>query len=398
MDLATRKPLADKIEWVKVSGIAWRGNGFYYSRYPAAGEGQGAVVGQREPPGLSTTASARRSRRTSWCSRIAKNPQRFHTLQTTEDERFAVLDISDRGTGKQGNAVLVMDLSKPGAKFTPLIPEISDDTYGVLENVRGELLVFTDNKAPNGRVVRIDPANPAPANWKIDHRRRSPTRSTPSQVAGGKIIATYMKDVASKAYVHNLEGAFENEIELPGLGSRQRLRRQHGRQVHLLHLHVVHLSDVDLPLRHRGAEERAVPRAGDSRPRRQSVRDQAGVRHQQGRREGADVPGAQEGPGARRQQPDADVRLRRLQHRDHARLQLAADCAARAGLRLRERQHARRQRIRRGVARRRHEAEEAERLRRLHRRGRVADRQQVHLTRRSWRRRAARTAACSSAP
>ena len=61
---------------------------------------------------------------------------------------------------------MVMDLSKPGAKFTPLIPEISDDTYGVLENVRGELLVFTDNQAPNGRVVRIDPANPAPANWK----------------------------------------------------------------------------------------------------------------------------------------------------------------------------------------------------------------------------------------
>ena len=33
------------------------------------------------------------------------------------------------------------------------------------------------------------------------------------------MIATYMKDVASKAYVHNLEGAFENEVELPGLGS-----------------------------------------------------------------------------------------------------------------------------------------------------------------------------------
>jgi prolyl oligopeptidase len=28
-----------------------------------------------------------------------------------------------------------------------------------------------------------------------------------------------MKDVASKAYVHSLEGAFENEIDLPGLGS-----------------------------------------------------------------------------------------------------------------------------------------------------------------------------------
>jgi prolyl oligopeptidase len=38
-------------------------------------------------------------------------------------------------------------------------------------------------------------------------------------MAGGKIIVTYMKDVASKANVHNLEGTFENEIELPGLGA-----------------------------------------------------------------------------------------------------------------------------------------------------------------------------------
>jgi prolyl oligopeptidase len=29
LDLTTRKPLTDTIEWVKVSGVAWRGNGFY---------------------------------------------------------------------------------------------------------------------------------------------------------------------------------------------------------------------------------------------------------------------------------------------------------------------------------------------------------------------------------
>ena len=39
---------------------------------PGAGEGQGALVDQREPPGLSTTASARRSRRTSWSSRTRR--------------------------------------------------------------------------------------------------------------------------------------------------------------------------------------------------------------------------------------------------------------------------------------------------------------------------------------
>lgn len=217
LDLATRKLLNDRIEWVKVSGIAWRGNGFYYSRYPAPAKGKELSSINEDHMvyyhRIGTPQSA-----DELVFRDEKNPQRFHTLSTTEDERFAVLDVSDRGTGKQGNAVFVQDLSKPGSKFTPLIPAIGDDTYNVLESVRGELLVFTDNNAPNGRVVRIDPASPAPGNWKIILPEKPDTIDSIA-VAGGKVIATYMKDVASKAYVHNLEGALENEIELPGLGT-----------------------------------------------------------------------------------------------------------------------------------------------------------------------------------
>jgi prolyl oligopeptidase len=217
MDLTTRKMLTDKIEWVKVSGIAWRGNGFYYSRYPQPAQGK-ELSSANENHQVFYHRIGTPQPQDELVYEDARNPQRFHTVQTTEDERFAILDISDRGTGKQGNAVMVMDLSKAGSKWTPLIPEIGDDTYAVLENVRGELLVFTDNQAPNGRVVRIDPANPAPTNWKTVIAEKADTIDT-VQVAGGKIIATYMKDVASKANVHNLEGTFENEIQLPGLGS-----------------------------------------------------------------------------------------------------------------------------------------------------------------------------------
>ncbi len=217
MDLSTRRVLSDKVEWVKVSSIAWRGNGFYYSRYPQPEKGKElSSINENHQVYYHRIGTLQSADELVFSD--PKNPQRFHTLDTTEDERFAVLDVSDRGTGKQGNAVFVQDLSKPGSKFVPLIPNIGDDTYQVLESVRGELIVFTDNNAPNGRVVRIDPANPAPANWKTLIAPRSDTIDT-VRVAAGKVIATYMKDVTSKAYVHNLEGALENEIELPGLGS-----------------------------------------------------------------------------------------------------------------------------------------------------------------------------------
>jgi prolyl oligopeptidase len=217
LDLTTRKPLADKIEWVKVSSVAWRGNGFYYSRYPVPAKGK-ELSSVNENHQVFYHRIGTPQAQDELVFEDPKNPQRFHTLDTTEDERFAILEVSDRGTGKQGNALFVQDLSKPGSKFMPMIPAIGDDTYSVLESVRGELLVFTDNQAPNGRVVRIDPANPSPATWRVILAEKPETIDT-VQVAGGKVIATYMKDVASKAYVHNLEGAFENEIDLPGLGS-----------------------------------------------------------------------------------------------------------------------------------------------------------------------------------
>jgi prolyl oligopeptidase len=217
LDLTTRKPLADKIEWVKVSGVAWRGNGFYYSRYPQPAKGK-ELSSANENHQVYYHRIGTPQSQDELVYDDPKHPQRFHTLATTEDERFAILDISDRGTGKQGNAVMVMDLSKPGAKFVPLIPEITDDSYSVLENVRSELLVFTDNEAPNGRVVRIDPASPAPANWRTVVAQK-PEPIDGVAAAGGKLFVTYMKDVASRAYVHNLEGTLENEIELPGLGS-----------------------------------------------------------------------------------------------------------------------------------------------------------------------------------
>ena len=217
LDLTTRKPLTDKIEWVKVSGVAWRGNGFYYSRYPQPEKGK-ELSSANENHQVYYHRIGTPQSQDELVYEDAKNPQRFHTLQTTEDERFAILDISDRGTGKQGNAVMVMDLTKPGSTFVPLIPDIGDDTFNVLENVRGELLVFTDSNAPNGKVVRINPAAPAPANWTtVIAEKPEPIDGT--SVAGGKLIVTYMKDVASKAYVHNLEGAFENEVQLPGLGA-----------------------------------------------------------------------------------------------------------------------------------------------------------------------------------
>ena len=216
MELATKKTLGDSIQWVKVSGAAWHGDGFYYSRYPAPEKGrEKASINENHQVYFHRLGTPQSD--DTLVYQDAANPQRFHIVDTTDDERFAVLTISERGKGKNGNALFVRDLSRGDREFRPVIAEIGDDTFGVVDNVDDKLLVVTNRRAPNERVVLIDPAQPSETNWKDV----LPERTEPLQgvgTAGGKLFATYLKDVTTRAYVHDLNGRVENEIALPGPG------------------------------------------------------------------------------------------------------------------------------------------------------------------------------------
>ncbi len=217
MDITTKTTLPEVIKWVKVSDAAWAGDGFFYSRYPAPAPGMELTTRNENHQvyfhrvGTSQDADE-------LAYEDPAHPQRFHTVGVTENERFAVLSIADRGTGKNGNAVFVRDLSKPGKTFAPLIPDIGDDEFGVVEDVENGFLVQTSHNAPNGRVVRIDTRRPDEANW-VDVLPEKPEPLAGVSMAGGKLFATYLKDVATRAYVYGPDGADEHEIALPGLGT-----------------------------------------------------------------------------------------------------------------------------------------------------------------------------------
>jgi prolyl oligopeptidase len=217
LDLTTRRPLDDTLQWVKVSSVAWKGNGFFYSRYPAPGKGRELSVKNEDHRVYFHVVGTPQSA-DSLAYGDAVNPQRFHTVSTTDDERFAVLSISERGKGTKGNALHVRDFSRGAAGFTPVIPEITDDTFLVIDNVGDRLLVETDRGAPNGRIVSIDPANPAEANWKtIIAETAEPIQG--ATAPGGKLVVRYLQDATTRAYVHALDGRREREIALPGIGT-----------------------------------------------------------------------------------------------------------------------------------------------------------------------------------
>jgi prolyl oligopeptidase len=111
----------------------------------------------------------------------------------------------------------VKDLSKGDSTFTPVFGTIGDESFGVLDNVGGHLLVQTNYKAPNWRVIKVDPANPAEANW-VEVLPEKPEPIQGAGTAGGRLFATYLKDVTTRAHVYSLDGTLEHEVELPGPG------------------------------------------------------------------------------------------------------------------------------------------------------------------------------------
>jgi prolyl oligopeptidase len=223
MDVASRKPLTDHLEWVKVSGVSWRGAGFYYSRYPAPEQGKELTTKNENHRVYYHKIGTPQSE-----DRLAyedtANPQRFHTLQVTEDERFGILTISDRGKGKKGNALFYRDFSSADTTFKPIVAEIGDDSFGFVDNVGDKLLLYTDKNAPNARVVLWDPKDTGTLKDVI------PEKPEPLDIvnaAGGKLFVTYLKDVAARAYVYSYEGKLEHEIQLPGLGTAGGLGGRH---------------------------------------------------------------------------------------------------------------------------------------------------------------------------
>lgn len=217
MEVGTKETLPDVIKWVKVSGASWSGDGFFYSRYPQPEAGRELTTKNEHHQVYFHRVGTSQSE-DELVYEDAANPQRFHLVSVTEDERYAILSISDRGTGKKGNALFYRELSRRDKTFTPLIGEITDDEFDVIDNVGNAFLVQTNRGAPNGRVVRIDPRRPAEKDWtEVLPEREEPLQS--ARLAGGKLFATYLEDVTTRAYVYRVDGRLEHEVELPDLGT-----------------------------------------------------------------------------------------------------------------------------------------------------------------------------------
>jgi prolyl oligopeptidase len=216
-EMAANKDLDDEISWVKVSEIAWHGNGFYYSRYPAPENGMHLSFKNENHQVWYHTAGTKQSE-DKLIFEDKTNPERFHFVSTSENERYVYLTIYDRGKGFDGNALYYLDSKKRNKEFKPIIPNVSEYFYNIVQHIEGKFLILTNDGAPNGKLVLINPARPGKKYWKeVIPEKTFPIENVNS--AGGKLFVTCLKDVVSKVYVYKETGQFLKEVNLPSPGT-----------------------------------------------------------------------------------------------------------------------------------------------------------------------------------
>ncbi len=200
-DMAAGRTLSDTLNWVKFSGMAWQGDGFYYGAFENPGADD-ALKKKNEYHTLyfhkaGTPQSADRV-----VFRDREHPLRTFGAATTEDERYLVVYGSE---STSGNEVFAMDLEKSGDGFTRLVTGFDHD-YSLVDNDGARLLFLTNAGAPNGKVVFTDGLSDAAPAWK-DLIPEDPDAVLQSvAVAGDKLVALYLGDAVNHLVVYARDG------------------------------------------------------------------------------------------------------------------------------------------------------------------------------------------------
>jgi len=213
LEIETGRELEDRVQWVKFTGAAWQGNGFYYSGLdkPEAGRELSAANENQKIfyHRLGTLQSEDRL-----VYEDPAYPRRYHSVDVTEDERFMILTTSE---GTSGNELYFQDLKAKDAPFVPLVQGFENNTR-VIDNLDDKLLIITDIDAPNYKIMLIEAKKPERENWTLIVPE-SPNVITGAAVIGGRLLISCLRDVSTRIYQHDLTGNLEKEIELPALGN-----------------------------------------------------------------------------------------------------------------------------------------------------------------------------------
>lgn len=212
MDTKTKKLIKDHLIDVKFSGIAWKGTeGFYYSSYDRPKGDRLTAKTQYHKLFYHKLGTPQSEDKLIFGGE--ETPRRYIGAYLTEDERFLIINAA---VNTSGDELYMKDLSKANSPIITVVDNYKNN-HQVIGNEGERLLIRTDFKAPNYRIVEVNALNPSPDNWKdvIPETKNVLSAST----VGMKIMASYLVDAKTEVQQYDYQGKLERKIVLPGIGT-----------------------------------------------------------------------------------------------------------------------------------------------------------------------------------
>ncbi len=215
-DVDSGKDLSDKIEWVKFSSPAFTidGKGFFYSRFDKPDDVAKLTQVNYYHKLYYHKIGTPQEEDVLIYHRPDQKEWNFYP-ETTRDGRYLVIS-SSQGTSPK-KRIFYQDLKDPQAKVTPLLTDF-DAAYDFIDNEGTVFWFRTDLNAPRGRIIAIDITKPQRENWLEIIPEAKETLSGVT-IVGNRFIVNYLKDAHSQVKIFTLDGKFEYELELPGMGT-----------------------------------------------------------------------------------------------------------------------------------------------------------------------------------
>jgi prolyl oligopeptidase len=210
-DVKRARTLADSIDWVKFSQIAWKDSGFFYSRYTEPTDAA-KLTGQNMNHKIYYHRLGMPQQSDVLVYNDPASPKRLFRSQVSRDEKYLIITGSE---STSGNNILIKDLSKSSNPFVTIINDFTH-AYKVVDIVNQKLIVQTDDGAKKGKLIAIDINNADRKNWVTLIPESEKVMQEVHQ-AGNNYIVKYMHMASHKILCYSLAGKFLYEVKLPNI-------------------------------------------------------------------------------------------------------------------------------------------------------------------------------------
>ena len=213
MEVATKKQLSDKLEWVKFSGASWYQDGFFYNSFDKPTGSALAAANEYQKVYYHKIGDLQKNDKLIYEDKSVK--QMYYSVFTSEDERYWFLTKS-KGTGNED--LYFMDKTNPAKNnWKQLTSDYSSHT-SVIETDGSKLILLTNDGAPNNKIVSLDINHPEKTKWQTLIAEK-PEYMDGVSAAGKNIFVTYLKDVCSQVEQYDYNGKLIRKITLPDVGN-----------------------------------------------------------------------------------------------------------------------------------------------------------------------------------